>query len=482
MKFTVWLNGKELPVQKARVSAFPLNRVWPGKQRDMDQTEWTEFVSFDLDCEGKGELEIRSDEGKMESVEIRPLPQGIPMERTERGIRLRLGEPCQFTVEAGDRHSVLHVFANPPFRYEHVPGELYFGPGEHHAGVIEPEDGQTVCIDEGAVVYGAILLLRKKNVRIVGRGILDSSELCRGNDWSKGEPELSIRIRERGLTPRDAAYSSGFVAFGCTNLFVEGIVLRDAPFWAVIVRNNCRDVVIDNIKLIGMWRYNSDGIDICASQNVTVRNSFIRSFDDCLVARGAHLDGEDTPLQDILFENCVLWCDWGKAMEVWNGKHPFPIERVVFRKCRIVHLSAIAMDVTTWFGSADTRIRDILFEEIEVDRDKTYYALQIQNSEEDRYLWKTDAHPKLIAVNCERLGPDLGNQAVGRMENPDDYHLRYDAITFRNIRQIGEGENLGTHLASLPGFLEIHHLSLEQVETDRILLEGHINNLNIKEL
>ena len=81
MKFTVWLNGKELPVQKARVSAFPLNRVWPGKQRDMDQTEWTEFVSFDLDCEGKGELEIRSDEGKMESVEIRPLAQEIPMER-----------------------------------------------------------------------------------------------------------------------------------------------------------------------------------------------------------------------------------------------------------------------------------------------------------------------------------------------------------------------------------------------------------------
>ena len=56
MKFTVWLNGKELPVQKARVSAFPLNRVWPGKQRDMDQTEWTEFVSFDLDPEGKGDV------------------------------------------------------------------------------------------------------------------------------------------------------------------------------------------------------------------------------------------------------------------------------------------------------------------------------------------------------------------------------------------------------------------------------------------
>ena len=479
MNCRVFLNGRELQVQEARVSAFPFNRVWPGKQREKDQTERTEFVSFDL--EERNELEIRFGEQTPERVEIRPLALEIPMERTDRGLLLRIGEPCQFILEAGSRHRVLHVFANPPFAYEHVPGELYFGPGEHHPGVIEPESGQTVCIDEGAVVYGAILLLGKENVRIVGRGILDSSELRRGNDGTEGESELSARIRERGLSPRDAAYSSGFVAYGCRNLSVEGIILRDAPFWAVIVRNDCRGVLIDNIKLIGMWRYNSDGIDICASRDVTVRNSFIRSFDDCLVARGAHLDGENTPLQDLLFENCVLWCDWGKAMEVWSGKHPFPIERVTFRNCRIVHLSAIAMDVTTWFGSSDTRIREILFEEIEVDRDEIFHAQQIQESEEDRYLWKTDAQPNLIVVNCDRLGPDLGNQSVGTVEDLSVYRLAYDTITFRNIRQMGKGENLGTLLASIPGLLEIRNVTLDHVETGQILVKGHPNHLNIKE-
>ena len=57
MNCRVFLNGRELQVQEARVSAFPFNRVWPGKQREKDQTERTEFVSFDL--EERNELEIR---------------------------------------------------------------------------------------------------------------------------------------------------------------------------------------------------------------------------------------------------------------------------------------------------------------------------------------------------------------------------------------------------------------------------------------
>jgi hypothetical protein len=39
-------------------------------------------------------------------------------------------------------------------------------------------------------------------------------------------------------------------------------------------------VDISNYKLIGLWRYNSDGIEICNSEDVTIRDSFVRSFDD----------------------------------------------------------------------------------------------------------------------------------------------------------------------------------------------------------
>ncbi len=480
MNFNATLNGKELPIHQARVSAYLLNRVWPGKQRSLDQTEFTEFLSFDL--EARNVLEVRFDAPEEKKVEIRPLSAKFPVERIPQGIRLVVDAPGQFTIEVGDRHHVLHVFVNPPFEEPHVPEEIHFGPGEHHPGVLVPKSGQTIRIDEGAVVYGAVFLYKVQNVRIIGRGILDSSEIPRGNDRSRGESPVARKVREFGLSRRDEEFSGGFVAYECSNILVEGIILRDAPFWAVIVRNNCRGVRLENIKLIGMWRYNSDGIDICASQDVLIRNSFIRSYDDCLVARGAHLDGESTPLRNMTVENCVLWCDWGKAMEVWCGKQPAPIEQILFRNCRIIHLAAIAMDVTTWYGSSDSSIRNVLFEDIEVDLNETLYSQQIQASDEDRYLWKTDWRPKLIVVNCDRLGPDLGNQKTGEVRNFDFYHSVYDGIVFRNIHFAGEGERLETILSRNFRQLEIRNLSLEDVETGRILVEGSLNNLKIKEL
>ena len=108
MNFTVQLNKKPLPIHPARVSAYLLNRVWPGKQRSMDQTELTEFVSFDLP-EKTNELEIFFSAPENGTIEIRPLTLKFPMERTAKGIRLQLDRPCQFTVEAGDRHHVLHM-------------------------------------------------------------------------------------------------------------------------------------------------------------------------------------------------------------------------------------------------------------------------------------------------------------------------------------------------------------------------------------
>ena len=76
--------------------------------------------------------------------------------------------------------------------------------------------------------------------------------------------------------------------------------------WSTIIRNNCENITVDNIKIIGQWRYNSDGINICASKNVTVKNSFIRSFDDCIITRGAYLEGEDGNVENVLWK--IVFC------------------------------------------------------------------------------------------------------------------------------------------------------------------------------
>ena len=37
--YSVKVNGKETKLEEVRVSAMPFNRTWPGKQRDISQSE-----------------------------------------------------------------------------------------------------------------------------------------------------------------------------------------------------------------------------------------------------------------------------------------------------------------------------------------------------------------------------------------------------------------------------------------------------------
>ena len=58
------------------------------------------------------------------------------------------------------------------------PNVLYFGPGVHRPGKIELKSGETVYIAGGAVVYTAIGGRGVSGVRILGRGIIDTSEFA----------------------------------------------------------------------------------------------------------------------------------------------------------------------------------------------------------------------------------------------------------------------------------------------------------------
>ncbi|MBQ6947068.1 MAG: hypothetical protein IJN42_03385, partial [Clostridia bacterium] len=47
--YTVRINGQTVPVHTARVSAVPMNRRWPGHQRELEQTELINFLLLESD-------------------------------------------------------------------------------------------------------------------------------------------------------------------------------------------------------------------------------------------------------------------------------------------------------------------------------------------------------------------------------------------------------------------------------------------------
>ena len=430
-------NGSALKVHPARVSAYPMNQVYPGYQRPVEQTKIDTFVSFDMDK--RGELTFIADE-ELNEKEITILPLCEKHEFSVNGntLKITVDKPQQFVVIYGKDKHALHVFANPPFVKPTKGDIIYFGPGEHYVGAVAPKSNQTVVIDEGAIVYGSIQVFHAENVKIVGRGIVDCSYQFR-DEQSGAAFENGIKA---GFTNCGSGAQKAVTALTtawATNVVVEGITFRDPPRWTVIIRTQSKNVTLDNIKLIGLWRYNADGINMCASEDITVRNSFVRSFDDCIIARGRALEKSGRVTRNILVENCVLWCDWGKCLEVWAGCGDCLIERVAYRNIKCISSDWFVADVTTWYGSANTRIKDILMENIDVDFwGERYHGYMQKNRDDVEFPRKLRDSSMLFMVDVARWGKDIGNQQCEKMDDLSCFDVKYENLTFRNFRCHGK--------------------------------------------
>ncbi len=423
--YSLRVNGKNVPVYACRVSAVPFNQVWPGYQRPIEQTELAGFAYWNMSSTVRIVIESRR---PVQTVTVRP--GNLKIKPTIEGNRIvfYLDSPRQVVVEVNGQHHALHLFGNPPetnVPAKDAPGVRYFGPGVHQSGRITLESEQTVYIAAGAVVYGSIQAAGAKNIRILGRGILDVSPFERGKGG--GAVELS----------------------DCSDVVIDGIVMRDPDVWCCHVVG-CREVLINNVKLIGLWRYNTDGIDIANSQNVRVQDSFVRSFDDSLVVKGIWWFGDrisDQPVRNVRFSRCTLWCDWNVAIKIGTESAAPEITDIVFEDCDIVRSSIAAMGIQPRDRAA---IHDIRFENIRVEMDGAHLRPRFQKQRDERY--EADSGNYL---------PGLIQTAIGSRDHAKD--MRRSAVSnvlFRNIVVTAPG----MPVSSLSGFnteYGVHGVTIE---------------------
>ena len=471
-------NRVPVEIHEISVSAYPINRIWPGYQRNPDQTEPAWFVAFDM--EQPVVLEVEYDSPVPDDLEIRPLEYKMRPEKiSPRKIRIVLESPRHFTLGKPDGHDVLHVFADEAFHYCAQADDLYFGPGIHHAGVIMPRSGQTVCIDSGAIVYGMIFCYRCDDVKIVGHGILDSSQLKCPKENQPDQPggELLRVCRELGLGFPELYVGGNVVIWQCERVELTGIILVDAPSWSVTVRNHCRNVRIDNLKIVGQWRYNSDGIDICASSDVTIRNCFIRTFDDCVVMRAPFLAGESEPVRNVTVERCILWCDWGKSLEIWCGEKECAVEKIEFRDLFLIRVQNIGISITTTYGSSDTLVQDIRYSNIFIDTDE-FYPEPICQQGEPTVIPDVPVpfEPYSIAITRGFLGHDTGNQGIEMAADLSGYRLVYRNLRFERIRC--SGRKLPVKFEA-DDALHVSGVVLNRVDYNRLELLGEVHDFRV---
>ncbi len=407
--YQVTVDGQPAGCYTCHVSAMPFNREWPGHQRPYSQGEQASFLYFDMSAPAR--LTVRPNRAFTEAV-LRPLSKGIELTAADGAISFTIRKPGHFSLEIDGRRHNLHIFANPKQAYARTPDTLYFGPGVHKAGPIVLHSGQTLFVDAGAVVKGFVQCVDSSNVRIVGRGILD----CAGYDR-----HVPLIWEEDGLMNLAR----------CENVLVDGVILRDSNWWS-ITAFNCVNLHYNNVKTIGMWRYNTDGFDFVNCQNVRVTNCFLRNFDDVIVLKGLRVEQNDgasrTPLcyermnvQNFLVENCVIWCDWGGGLELGAETVADEYCNLVFRNCDILRNDMGALRIHSGDRAV---IHHLTYENINVEYSRYDRAPMMQTSDEAKY--EPDDMLYTPAVIC-------GWMYCGRWSNDNILGNVYD-ITYKNIR------------------------------------------------
>lgn len=429
--YLVKVNGKEVKTNTARVSAIPFNRRWPGHQRQIEQSEAVQFLSLSTDEPLTFEITPKD---PFEEVKIRPKSLGITPKTVDGKIIFTLDKPAYFTVEAFGRNRALHIFADALASYDvdiNSPDVIYFGAGEHDVGWIELKSNQTLFIDEGAVVYACIRATDAENIRILGRGILDNS---------RNKEKILFEANEENNTKavRNATRAHTIQIEYCTNVEIDGITIRDSLVYNVRPLG-CENLNVRNVKIIGCWRYNSDGIDMHNCKNVHISDCFLRTFDDAICVKGFdffYLANEDEAtrkamyregkcydtFENVLVENCVIWNDWGKALEIGAETKAEEIKNITFRNCDVIHEIGPVLDCMN-VDFAD--VHDVTYTDINIEADEVIPPPILQASDSDTYENnEPDYMPPTISVSVvfhfEYSG---GGQRRGKNRN----------MVFRNI-------------------------------------------------
>lgn len=341
----------------------PYYHVWVRPQGHVEYTELpcyesaTPFVTFDYDFEVPIEVKIEYGASSfMERAYILPTSAEIETQVDNKTVTFWMDKPEKISVEFSLRRSInLFVFANAiedeaqvPDPDTQDPNILYYGPGYHEVGHLELKSNQTLYLAGGAVLDAYITATDAENVKILGRGIIT------GKNYSYSPDRYQIITLIR-----------------CTNVYVEGITLMDSNAWTFVTKY-CKDVTITDIKEVcdGL---NSDGFDICSSENVLIDNVFVRNHDDNISIKAFN----GIPSKNITMQNSVLFTTAAHNMLVGPEAKPGADgESIVFDQITFKNIDVIRNETQsgTFCGvmaimACDNSItQNVTWENIRIDR------------------------------------------------------------------------------------------------------------------
>ncbi len=323
------------------------------------------------------------------NYDIRPKSRKIESVLYRNQINFTLTKPENLSVEINKNlKRPLFIFANPP--EINIPNKnganvRYFEGGKIHTpGIVQLKSNQTVYIAGGAVVRGSFIADSGKNIKIIGRGIID-------NSMYKEQEARPIEINQ------------------CDNVLLEGFIIADAKHWCCASFAS-KNVTYRNMKIVSDNAVD-DGIDIVGSQNVLVDNCFIKTKDDCIAIKSGvnyfTKFNSSFTVDNIVVQNAVMWNGiWGNALEIGFETRADTIQNITFRNCDLIHVEGPEGTFTIHNGDR-ALVKNILYEDIRVEDARgwliDFKVLKSRYSKDTQRGKIENVHFKNITVEGDQL-------------------------------------------------------------------------------
>lgn len=377
--YQVSVQGLTVPVYKVKVAS----RDSASRRLEIDDRINTHlyyntaaFAYFDMNAPVTVTVTMPS---AVTSAQVLPLTAGIAPAVSGSQVTFTVSSPQNLTLEVnGETVESLHLFANPfetnvPSPTD--PNVIYYGPGVHTISKRLIGDNKTLYIAGGAIVKAIVDSSETYTTMSTGLRRYEPTFTVRGNN---------IKVRGRGIIDASACPNAArniFYNVVANNYNMEGIILQNASTWTMPVYY-CNNVTIDNVKIIG-YRSGTDGIDICNSIGVNVKNCFIRTMDDLVVVK-TQQHATYNQCRDVVVEKNILYNQAAHALSV-GAELLKPVDNITFKNCDVIHDQGREWSLRV-FHTDSAMVSNVRFEDIRIAEANNYLSLWIKNAS-----WSTSA-------------------------------------------------------------------------------------------
>ncbi len=389
--FTVYVNG---------------NKVFTAKE-DCFGDRIFHTAQFTVD--GETEIVIESAD-LIKTHAIRPYQKKITGNVSGNRLTFTVTKPEMLMVEVNG-HQPLCLFQTPPetdIPDRDDPDVVYFEKGIHEPGLISPQSGQTIYLEEGALVKGRIYGEGVNNVVVKGRGILDA----------------------RGYTDKPQKIC-GLEFKNSSNILLEGIGLRTGEWWQSLYIA-CTNVEVRYMNLMSFGT-NNDGIDIDGVTNFKASNCFIGCGDDGF---GWHaVDAEaigEPPTENCVAENCVIYnTHAGNGLRVGASMETQLFRNITFKDIYVLEHDGygIRSDYSDWATS-----ENITFENFYIEKPGNAINMKIEKTRYSNSTGFRDERGRIHNLNFINVQTAGGQIILNGFDQ--DHAIR--EVTFRNCTSNGE--------------------------------------------